>query len=151
MLLTCTQVSRLCSSAFPHLQIRFVLCPAQRLSYFFSFKDKIPKNLKSCVMYHFKCRCCSASYEGQKVSHLHTRVSEHLGISALTSKESSNPKLIGILQHLNTTGHTVFLDDFKILSSCPSSDELIIRESLLVSKLGPTPLTGYELIYDLSL
>ena len=52
--------------SFPHLQIRFVLCPAQRLSYLFSFKDKIPKNLKSRVMYYFKCRCCSASCEGQK-------------------------------------------------------------------------------------
>ena len=87
----------------------------------------------------------------KKVSHLHTRVSEHLCIPALTSKESSNPKLISIPQHLKNTGHTVFLDDFKILSSCPSSNELIIRESLLVSKLGPTPLTGYELIYDSSL
>ena len=134
-----TQFSRLCSSAFPHLQTRFVLRPTQRLSYFFSFKDKIPKGLKSCVVYYFNCRCCSASYVGQKVRDLHTRVSEHLGISALTGKESSNPKLTSILQHLNNTGHdhTASPDDFKILSSCPSSDELIIRESLLISKLKP--------------
>ena len=151
MLLTRTQVSRLCSSAFAHLQIRFVLCLTQRLSYFFSFKDKIPKGLKSCVVYYFKCRCCSASYLGQKVRHLHTRVSEPLGISALTGKESSNPKLTTILQHLNNTGHTAFLDDFKILSSCASSDELIICESLLIPKLGATHLAGYQLIYDSSL
>ena len=44
-------------------------------------------------------------------------VSEHLSISALTGKESSNPKLTSILQHLNNTGHTASLDDFKILSS----------------------------------
>ena len=34
------------------------------------FKDKIPNALRSCVVYSFKCRCCSASYVGQTVRHL---------------------------------------------------------------------------------
>jgi hypothetical protein len=68
----------------------------------------------------------------------HTRVSEHLGISALTGKESSKPKLSSIFQHLNKTGHTASLDDFKILSSCAFHDELMIRESLLISKFKPS-------------
>jgi hypothetical protein len=72
------------------------------------------------------------------VRHLLTGVSEHLGIFALTGNKSSNPKFASILQHLNNTGHTTSLDDFKILSSCPSSDELMIHESLLISKLKPT-------------
>ena len=104
----------------------------------FYLKDKIPNCLRSCVVYHFKCRCCSASYVGQTVRYLHTRVPEHLGISALTGNKSSNPKLTSILQHLNNTGHTASLDDFKILSSCPSSNELMIHERLLISKLKPT-------------
>ena len=133
-----TQISRLCSSAFAHLNMRFVIRPTLRLSHLFTFKDKILKGLRSCVVYHFKCRCCSASYVGQTVHHLHTRVSEHLGISALTGNKSSNPKLNSILQHLNNIGHTASHDDFKILSSCPSSDELMIHESLLISKFKPT-------------
>ena len=133
-----TQISRLGSSAFHHLNIRFVFRPTLRLSHLFTFKDKIPKGLRFCVVYHFKCRCCSASYVGQMVRHLLTGVSEHLGIFALTGNKSSNPKFASILQHLNNTGHTTSLDDFKILSSCPSSDELMIHESLLISKLKPT-------------
>jgi hypothetical protein len=133
-----TQISRLCSSAFPHLNIRFVFRPTLRLSHLLTFKDKIPKGLRSCVVYHFKCRCCSASYVGQTVRHLRTRVSEHLGISALTGNKSRNPKLTSILQHLDANGHTASLDDFKIISSCSSSDELMIHESLLISKLKPT-------------
>ena len=35
-----------------------------------------------------KCRCCSASYVGQTTRHLHTKVSEHLGISPITGKRS---------------------------------------------------------------
>ena len=133
-----TQISRLCSSAFPHLNIRFIFRPTLRLSQLFTFKDKIPKALRSCVVYSFKCRCCSASYLGQTVRHLHTRVSEHLGVSPLTGHKRSNPVSYSILSHLNHTGHTACLDDFKILSSCSSPDELLIRESLLISKFKPS-------------
>jgi hypothetical protein len=81
-----TQINRLCRAAFPHLDIRFVFRSTKRLSTFFSFKDKIPKALKSGVVYSFTCRCCSASYVGQTTRHLHTRVSEHLGITPITGK-----------------------------------------------------------------
>ena len=100
--------------------------------------DKIPKVLRSCVVYSFKCRCCSASYLGQTVRHLHTRVSEHLGFSALTGRKSCSPVMSSILLHLNSTGHTASLDDFQILSSCSSPDELLVRESLLISKYKPS-------------
>ena len=95
-----TQISRLCSSAFPHLNIRFVFRPTLRLSQLFTFKDKIPKALRSCVVYSFTCRCCSATYLGQTVRHLHTRVSEHLGVSPLTGSKSSNPTMSSILSIL---------------------------------------------------
>ena len=75
-----TQISRLCSSAFPHLNIRFTLRSPTRISTFFPFKDKVPKYLRSSVVYSFTCRCCSASYVGQTTRHLHTRISEHLGV-----------------------------------------------------------------------
>ena len=57
-----TQISRLCSSAYPHLNIRFVFRPTLRLSHLFSFKDKIANALRSCVVYSFKCRCCSVIF-----------------------------------------------------------------------------------------
>jgi hypothetical protein len=85
------------------------------------------KSYKNNKKNHFKCRCRSASYVGQTIRHLNTRVSEHLGISALTRNKSSNPKLTSILQHLNNTGNTASLDYFKIISSRPSSDELMIH------------------------
>ena len=133
-----TQISRLCSFAYPHLDIRFVFRPTLRFSHLFPFKDKIPKALRSCVVYSFKCRCCSASYLGQTVRHLHTRVSEHLGFSALTGRKSCSPVMSSIFSHLNSTGHTASLDDFQILSSCSSPDELLVRESLLISKYKPS-------------
>ena len=133
-----TQITRLCNAAYPHLNIRFVFRSSTRISSFFPLKDKVPKFLKSGVVYLFKCRCCSASYVGQTTRHLHTRVSEHLGISPVTGRPSSSPVMSGILSHLNSTGHSASFDDFKILSSWADTGELMIHESLLISKLKPS-------------
>jgi hypothetical protein len=133
-----TQINRLCRAAFPHLDIRFVFRSTKRLSTFFSFKDKIPKALKSGVVYSFTCRCCSASYVGQTTRHLHTRVSEHLGITPITGKLCKNPPQSSIFSHLTSTGHTASIDDFKILSSCSDDQELLIHESFPISKMKPS-------------
>ena len=68
---------QICNSV-AHLNIRFVFRSSTRISSFFIFKDKVPKFLKSGVVYLFKCRCCSASYVGQITRHLHTRVSDQI-------------------------------------------------------------------------
>ncbi len=102
------------------------------------FKDKVPKFLRSGVVYSFKCRCCSASYVGQTTRHLHTRISEHLGISPITGKPSSSPAMSSIFSHINSSGHSASFDDFKIISSSSDSYELMIHESLLISKLKPS-------------
>ena len=70
-----TQITRLCSAAYPHLNVRFVFRSSTRIS----SKDKVPKFLRSGVVYLFKCQCCSASYVGQTTRHLHTKVSKQLG------------------------------------------------------------------------
>ena len=134
-----TQVIRLCIAAYPHVNIRFVFRSSTQISSFFPFKDKVPKFLRSGVIYLLKCRCCSASYVGQTTRHLHTRVSEHLVISPVTRKPSFSPPMSSIFSRLKTTGHTANFEDFEILSSCLDDCELMIHESLLISKLKPTP------------
>ena len=132
------QITRLCNAAYLYLNIRFVFRSSTRISSFFSFTDEVPKFLKSGVVYLFKCRCCSASYVGQTTRHLNTRVSEHLGISPVTGRPSSSPVISSILSHLNSTGHSASFNDFKILCSCADTGELMIHESLLISKLKPS-------------
>ena len=132
-----TQISRLCNAAFPHLDIRFVFRSSRRISSFLPIKDKVPKNLRCSVVYLFKCRCCSASYVGQTTRHLHTRISEHLGISPITGKHSNSPVISSILSHTNASGHPANFDDFQILSSSSDSYELMIHESLFINKYRP--------------
>ena len=98
------------------LNLTFALSFAPlRISSFFPFKNKVPKFLRSGVVYLFKCRCCSASYVGQTTRHLHTRVSEHLSISPITGKPSSSPPMSSIFSHLKTTGHTANFDDLNLI------------------------------------
>ena len=131
-------ILKLCSSAYPHIRIRFVFQPRNRLANLFNFVDRIPKALRSCVVYGYTCQCCSTLHVGQTAHHLHTRASDHLGVSALTGKKLLYPSPSSILTHLTETGHTASLNDFKIRFSCSSASELLVRESLIISKLKPS-------------
>ena len=101
------------------LALSFAPLHASPLS--FPLRIKFPSFWDLVLCTYLMCRCCSASYVGQTTRHLHTRVSEHLGISPITGKPSSSPPMSSISSHLKTTGHTANIDDFEILSSC--SDE----------------------------
>ena len=85
-----------------------------------------------------KCQCCDALYFGETIRHLHTRISEHMGISACTGKPLSKPSFSNILSHHQSSGHPIDPDDFSILTSCSSTFELLLRKSLLISKFQPS-------------
>ena len=80
-------------------------------------------------MYLYKCQCCGALYVGQTRRHIHTRISEHMGVSPLTGKKRSVSTMSGILAHIHTTKHQISPSDFKILSTATSEADLLIRET----------------------
>ena len=86
-LLIKTQINELLLSAFPHLGIWFVAKPMQRLSIFLKFKDSTPKGLRSHVTYKITCQGCGALYVSETVRQLHTRTSEHMGITPVFGKK----------------------------------------------------------------
>ena len=90
------------------------------------------------MVYLYKCQCCGALYVGQTRRHIHTRISEHMGVSPLTGKKRSVSIMSGILAHIHTTKHQMSPSDFKILSTASSEVDLLIRESLFISKLNHT-------------
>ena len=113
------ELQKFLSSAYPHISLRVVFRPSFRLSNFFPFKDKIPGELRSHVVYLYKCQCCSALYVGQTRRHIHTRISEHMGVSPLTGKKRSVSTMSGILAHIHTTinikFHPLILKSFPLL------------------------------------
>ena len=62
-----------------------------RLGNTYLFKDQIPKNLTSGVVYKFQCGLRNECYYGECVRHLNVRIGEHIGLSPLT-KTNVKPK-----------------------------------------------------------
>ena len=59
-----------------------------RLGNNFHFKDQIPKDLTSDVVYKFQCGLCNEFYYGECKRHLNVRIGEHIDISPLTRKQA---------------------------------------------------------------
>ena len=80
-----------------------------KLAKAFRFKDRIPKELTSGVIYKFQYGLCSESYYGECVRHLNVRIGEHIGISPLTKKKvkpkGSAVMLLAIIGYFVTILH----------------------------------------------
>ena len=69
-------------------KIQVIFKTQTKLSTIFRFKDRLPKELLSGVVYKFQCGRCNASYFGETSRHLKVRSGEHIGISLFTNKRT---------------------------------------------------------------
>ena len=79
------------------------------------FKDQIPKDLASGVVYKFQCGNCNEFCYGECMRHLNVRIGKHIGISPLTRKQFK-PKNSSVTDHLLLCNHSASYDDFRILT-----------------------------------
>ena len=61
-------------------KIQIVFKSQMNLSNVFRFKDRLPYELISRVVYKFQCGRCNSSYIGETDRHLKVRSGEHIGI-----------------------------------------------------------------------
>ena len=76
------------------MSVKIVFAPF-KVGDLFSVKDKIPKLLKSFVVYKFVCPGCNACYIGEITRHLSRRIEEHL----------EKDKELHIFRHLDENHH----------------------------------------------
>ena len=81
----------------------------------FHFKDQIPKDLTSGIIYKFQCGLCNGSYYGECIRHLNVRTGEHFVILPLVRKQVT-PKNSSIASHLLLFNHSGSYDNFSILT-----------------------------------
>ena len=123
----------------PFCKLNVTFSSNKKLRNFFSFKDKIPTNLKSLVLYKFKCSDCKITYIGKTSRHFQIRYSEHLGISKVTNlplkynKKSST----AVGDHIYTCNHKNSQENFKIIGSAKNDFFLKIKESLNIHRENP--------------
>ena len=101
-----------------------------KIKNYFSYKDPIPDDLKSFLVYKFTCASCSFGYIGETCRHFKTRIDEHI------KKDNK----FHIFKHLHSTA-TCFDSYnslcFKIIDKANSKLDLKIKEALHINWRKP--------------
>jgi putative heme iron utilization protein len=125
------RVRSLFQNMIPWGEIKIVYKTQCRISQLFRFKDAIPKDLMSHLIYYFKCTSCNAEYIGETERHAKVRWCEHLGLSCFTDKPIVGIQT-AIRNHIIENKCNSTIDDFKIIGNAENHNLLLIKESLFV-------------------
>ena len=87
-----------------------------KLSNPFCYKDPIPKELISGVIYKFRCGLCNESYYDESIRQLDKRSEEHIGVSPLTGKKVKPSNNSAIYDHLLRFNFLSPFDKFSVLA-----------------------------------
>ena len=121
-------------SSLQQCNIKVISKSTNHLSSLFCFKDVIPKELRSQLVYKFSCSSCNATYYGKTERHLNIRSSEHIGLSPLTGnrvtcKPSAKFDYLLLHEHNNSS-----FNNFSILCCENNAFKLFLRESILIKR-----------------
>ena len=117
--------------------LQIVFRSENKLTKAFCFKDCIPKELTSGVVYKFQFGLCNESYYGECVRHLNVKIGEHIGISPLTRKKIK-PKGSAVSDHLLLCNHSPSFENFSVLTKENKKFLLELKESLLIMRDKPS-------------
>ena len=133
------RLERATKEQIPFCKINIVFSSKLKLRNLFTFKDKVPKNLKSLVLYKFTCSDCNVTYIGKTSRHYQVRFSEHLGISKVTNRplKYSKNTSTAVRDHTQCCDHKNTPDSFKIIGSAKNDYHLKIKESLNILRENP--------------
>ena len=73
------RLKKLLKVCFPQISFKLVFKPSCHLSHFLRFKDTVPIDACSLVVYEFKCGNCNASYIDKTTRHLRQKVCARTG------------------------------------------------------------------------
>ena len=129
------QIRNLFQQSIPWGKISLTFKTHSRLSHFFRFKDPIPKDLVSNIIYSYSCPSCNARYIGETNRHSKVRWGEHLRISCFTGQSVTGLNT-AIKEHLKlnkSKSDTIFA-----VIGCESNQLLReLKESLFINQLKP--------------
>ena len=124
-------------NSLPQCNIKVILKSTNHLSSLFRFKDVIPKELRSHLVYKFSCSSCNATYYGKTERHVNIRSGEHIGLSPVTGNRVAC-KPSAIPDHLLLHGHNnSSFNGFSVLCCENNALKLSLRESILIKRDSP--------------
>ena len=84
------------SKPLTQCNVKVIFQSKNRLSNLFWFKDSIPKELRSHLVYVFLCSNCNITYHSKSKCHLNIRSWKHLSLPVLTGKCVNNSKKLAV-------------------------------------------------------
>ena len=133
------ELTAIIAQFFPQLDFKIALTNRSTISTFFQFKDELPMDLRSRIVYSYSCaQCASGTYIGSTMRSAYVRIAEHRGRSFRTGKLLVSPPHSAIRDHAIRHKHTIQDSCFKILDQDPVETSLRILESLYIGKQKPS-------------
>ena len=132
------KLKRIIKTNYTTLDIRTVFVNNYTLGSFFKIKDRIPISLRSSVVYNYTCGDCNASYIGKTTRNLSIRIREHDGLSFRAGGMLAKPMNSSIREHSHEHDHVINKENFQVLETFTSDNDLLILESLWIWKKRPT-------------
>ena len=130
-------LTKLIENIYPQVDFRLCLVNGFTINSMFSFKDSLPLELRSSIVYKYSCaRCASGTYVGSTMRAAYMRFAEHEGISFCTGKRSNQPKQSAIREHATRCG-TFDRKNFSIIGQEKSDVHLRIPEPLYIQREKP--------------
>ena len=118
-------------------KLQIVFKSQRKLANVFQFKDRLPFDLVSRVVYKYTRGRCNSPYYGETDMHFKVRSGEHTGISALTFRKVKPSKESEIRDHLLNCNNTPSFDEFTILAYGDHKYILETKENLLIKRDRP--------------
>ena len=131
-----SEISQLMNRFYPQKKLHIIFSNSFSVGSFFKFKDKVPDQLRSNIVYLYSCLHCNATYVGETTRHLRTRISEHRGVSNRTGKLLRNNPNSNIYKHYLDSGHEICSESFSIVSD--GLQNLRVTESVLIHLQKPS-------------
>ena len=132
-----TKIRNAMKNTLNHCKLQVIFKNERKLSNMFRFKDRVPYNLVSGVVYEYTCGRCSFSYYGETERHLKVRSGKHIGISPPTFKKTKPSNESSIRDHLLECENNPSFDKFTVLAHGNKKYLVDIKESLLIKRDQP--------------
>ena len=122
------------------IDLRIVFKSSNRLRNAFSFKDSLPIDMDSFLLYKFTCDTCNCVYIGETKRHFLVRAYEHLGVSVLTDNEYAynESTATAVRKHCHDHGHASGIENFQVIGHASNKQQLLLKEALLMGMINPT-------------
>ena len=90
--------------------------------------------MRSLLYYKFQCSSCNATYYGKTKRHFKVRFSEHMEVSARTSKNIKSSKNSAVRDHMLVCNN---IEDFSVLANGTNDFRIKLQERVLIHHDGP--------------